>query len=166
MSATRPSTLHLAPVTDGSMAKRRQRSLSRKLTYLHTRDSRNASSEKDCRLFKKCAGFSNQLRHHRRLFVALALTTKKRPSLYCSFCGKRDSEVGYLVAGPTVFICNECVELCREIGQQELVSNAVTEQEGRARPSPFDLQQAITLPAARIAEDAISKAFASASRKH
>jgi ATP-dependent Clp protease ATP-binding subunit ClpX len=38
--------------------------------------------------------------------------------LYCSFCGKKNSEVGYLVAGPCVFICNECVELCREIGQQ------------------------------------------------
>ena len=123
--------------------------------------------------------------------MALALTTKKRPSLYCSFCGKRDSEVGYLVAGPTVFICNECVELCREIGQQELVSNAVTEKEGdlvmlpeaaeavkiadehlagksveRRKALALDIQQAIILHAGRIAEDAISKAFASASRKH
>jgi ATP-dependent Clp protease ATP-binding subunit ClpX len=45
--------------------------------------------------------------------------------LYCSFCGKEKREVAYLVPGPTVFICNECVELCREIGQQMLVENAV-----------------------------------------
>lgn len=43
--------------------------------------------------------------------------------LYCSFCGKEQGEVAYLVAGPTVFICNECVELCREIGQEMLVTN-------------------------------------------
>jgi ATP-dependent Clp protease ATP-binding subunit ClpX len=44
--------------------------------------------------------------------------------LYCSFCGKEQAEVGYLVAGPTVFICNECVELCREVGTTMLVTNA------------------------------------------
>lgn len=44
--------------------------------------------------------------------------------LYCSFCGKRNDQVGYLVCGPTVFICNECVELCREIGATMLVENA------------------------------------------
>jgi len=52
------------------------------------------------------------------------LTVKpKRTPLYCSFCGKERQEVGYLIAGPTVFICNECVELCREIGTHELVVN-------------------------------------------
>ncbi len=34
---------------------------------------------------------------------------------YCSFCGKSDQEVLSLIAGPTVFICDECVELCVEI---------------------------------------------------
>jgi ATP-dependent Clp protease ATP-binding subunit ClpX len=48
------------------------------------------------------------------------LAERKRPPLYCSFCGKERGEVAYLVAGPCVFICNECVELCREIGTQEL----------------------------------------------
>ena len=43
--------------------------------------------------------------------------------LYCSFCGKSQHEVRKLIAGPTVFICNECVELCREIGQQMLSTN-------------------------------------------
>ena len=35
----------------------------------------------------------------------------------CSFCGKQRSEVRKLIAGPNVYICNECVELCREIVQ-------------------------------------------------
>ena len=48
-----------------------------------------------------------------------------RASLYCSFCGKERAQVAYLVARPCVFICNECVELCREIGTQMLVENAV-----------------------------------------
>lgn len=51
------------------------------------------------------------------------LVPRKRMPLYCSFCGKEQSEVAYLVSGPTVFICNECVEVCREIGTQMLVVN-------------------------------------------
>ena len=47
--------------------------------------------------------------------IGIVNTTRK--TLYCSFCGKEKAEVGYLVAGPAVFICNECIELCREIGQ-------------------------------------------------
>ena len=35
--------------------------------------------------------------------------------LYCSFCGKSQHEVRKLIAGPTVFICDECVELCMDI---------------------------------------------------
>lgn len=33
----------------------------------------------------------------------------------CSFCGKNNSEVKHIIAGPTVFICNECIDLCRDI---------------------------------------------------
>jgi hypothetical protein len=68
----------------------------------------------------------------------LKLSPKNRNPLYCSFCGKEKDEVVYLVAGSTVFICNECVELCREIGTRTLVMNVlenlpnVTEAEGRA----------------------------------
>ncbi len=40
---------------------------------------------------------------------------KDKNTLYCSFCGKSQNEVGSLIAGPTVFICNECVELCQDI---------------------------------------------------
>jgi ATP-dependent protease Clp ATPase subunit len=38
-----------------------------------------------------------------------------RPKFFCSFCGKSQTEVERLIAGPTVFICNECVSLCVEI---------------------------------------------------
>jgi ATP-dependent protease Clp ATPase subunit len=40
-------------------------------------------------------------------------------SLRCSFCGKAKSEVGRLIAGPGVYICNECVGLCSEIIEEE-----------------------------------------------
>ena len=37
--------------------------------------------------------------------------------LYCSFCGKSQNEVRKLIAGPSVYVCDECVELCEAIGQ-------------------------------------------------
>ena len=40
-------------------------------------------------------------------------------TLYCSFCGKSQHEVRKLIAGPTVFICDECVDLCQEIINEE-----------------------------------------------
>ena len=40
---------------------------------------------------------------------------ESKNTLYCSFCGKSQHEVRKLIAGPTVFICDECVELCMEI---------------------------------------------------
>lgn len=56
--------------------------------------------------------------------MSIGIVKATRKPLYCSFCGKEQAEVGYLVAGPCVFICNECVELCREVGQTMLVTNA------------------------------------------
>lgn len=49
--------------------------------------------------------------------------------LYCSFCGKTNHEVLKLIAGPTVFICNECVDLCSDILANERVLG--TEPEGQ-----------------------------------
>ena len=42
-----------------------------------------------------------------------------KDSLFCSFCGKSQKEVKKLIAGPTVYICNECVDLCNEIIDDE-----------------------------------------------
>ena len=39
--------------------------------------------------------------------------------LYCSFCGKSQNEVTKLIAGPSVFICNECIALCEDIIREE-----------------------------------------------
>ena len=47
--------------------------------------------------------------------------TKKndKDSLFCSFCGKNQKEVKKLIAGPTVFVCDECVELCMDIIKED-----------------------------------------------
>lgn len=49
---------------------------------------------------------------------------KKYYPLYCSFCGKEQREVLMLIAGPTVFVCNECVDLCQEIIRDKGVGKA------------------------------------------
>ncbi len=54
--------------------------------------------------------------------------------LYCSFCGKSQHEVKKLIAGPTVFICDECVELCMDIIKEESKSSLVKHQEGVPTP--------------------------------
>ncbi|MFZ5509319.1 MAG: ClpX C4-type zinc finger protein, partial [Pseudomonadota bacterium] len=43
--------------------------------------------------------------------------------LYCSFCGKSQHEVRKLIAGPSVFICDECIELCNDIIRDEIASD-------------------------------------------
>ena len=56
-------------------------------------------------------------------------------TLYCSFCGKSQHEVRKLIAGPTVFICDECVELCMDIIREENKSSMVKAQDGIPTPS-------------------------------
>ena len=58
-------------------------------------------------------------------------------TLYCSFCGKSQHEVRKLIAGPTVFICDECVELCMDIIREEHKGNLVKSGEGV--PSPGEI---------------------------
>ncbi len=58
-------------------------------------------------------------------------------TLYCSFCGKSQHEVRKLIAGPTVFICDECVELCMDIIREENKSSLVKSRDGV--PSPNDI---------------------------
>ena len=45
-------------------------------------------------------------------------------NLFCSFCGKNQNEVKKLIAGPSVYICNECIKLCGEIIEDEEKENA------------------------------------------
>lgn len=58
-------------------------------------------------------------------------------TLYCSFCGKSQHEVRKLIAGPTVFICDECVELCMDIIREENKSSMVKSRDGV--PTPQDI---------------------------
>ena len=61
-----------------------------------------------------------------------------KSTLFCSFCGKSQHEVKKLIAGPTVFICDECVELCMDIIREEHKSSFVKGGEGV--PSPLDIK--------------------------
>ncbi|MFA7433206.1 MAG: ATP-dependent Clp protease ATP-binding subunit ClpX [Gemmobacter sp.] len=58
-------------------------------------------------------------------------------TLYCSFCGKSQHEVRKLIAGPTVFICDECVELCMDIIREETKSSGLKSTDGV--PTPRDI---------------------------
>jgi ATP-dependent Clp protease ATP-binding subunit ClpX len=62
------------------------------------------------------------------------MSTSNKNILYCSFCGKSQHEVRKLIAGPTVFICDECVELCMDIIKEESKDNFVKHQDGLPPP--------------------------------
>ena len=62
-------------------------------------------------------------------------------TLYCSFCGKSQHEVKKLIAGPTVFICDECVELCMDIIKEESKSSVLKTNSGV--PSPSDIEKTL-----------------------
>jgi len=66
--------------------------------------------------------------------------------LYCSFCGKSQNEVRKLVAGPSVYMCNECVDLCNDIIKEEIAKDEQdTEGEGGERklPKPKEIKAAL-----------------------
>ena len=65
------------------------------------------------------------------------MSNNNKNILYCSFCGKSQHEVKKLIAGPTVFICDECVELCMDIIREENKDTLVKYQEGV--PSPREI---------------------------
>ena len=65
------------------------------------------------------------------------MSSNNKNILYCSFCGKSQHEVRKLIAGPTVFICDECVELCMDIIKEESKDTFVKHQDGL--PSPKDI---------------------------
>ncbi len=60
--------------------------------------------------------------------------------LYCSFCGKSQREVRKLIAGPSVFICDECVELCNDIIREEMEGKSV---EGGRLPKPREIKASL-----------------------
>ena len=62
-------------------------------------------------------------------------------TLYCSFCGKSQHEVRKLIAGPTVFICDECVELCMDIIREETKSSLTKSRDGI--PTPKEIRKVL-----------------------
>lgn len=68
--------------------------------------------------------------------------TDSKNTLYCSFCGKSQHEVRKLIAGPTVFICDECVELCMDIIKEEN-KGALTRGTGEGVPTPRDIMSVL-----------------------
>jgi ATP-dependent Clp protease ATP-binding subunit ClpX len=64
-----------------------------------------------------------------------------KSTLYCSFCGKSQHEVRKLIAGPTVFICDECVELCMDIIREESKSALVKSKDGV--PTPREIRKVL-----------------------
>ncbi len=67
-------------------------------------------------------------------------TQDTKQTLYCSFCGKSQHEVKKLIAGPSVFVCNECIELCNDIISEEAqAASSVGNLESGRLPSPKEL---------------------------
>jgi len=67
---------------------------------------------------------------------------ESKNTLYCSFCGKSQHEVRKLIAGPNVFICNECVELCMDIIREEDKTQLVR-KEGGGVPTPSEIKSVL-----------------------
>ncbi|MCZ6717258.1 MAG: ATP-dependent Clp protease ATP-binding subunit ClpX [Gammaproteobacteria bacterium] len=82
--------------------------------------------------------------------------------LYCSFCGKSQHEVRKLIAGPSVFVCDECVELCNDIIREELDERA--DQARDDLPRPHDIKQ--TLDDYVIGQDQAKKVLSVAVYNH
>jgi len=72
--------------------------------------------------------------------MASKLSGDSKNTLYCSFCGKSQHEVRKLIAGPTVFICDECVELCMDIIREE---NKTSKRSTDGVPKPADICQVL-----------------------
>ena len=67
----------------------------------------------------------------------------KEKLLYCSFCGKSQHEVKKLIAGPSVFICNECVDLCNEIVREEAETQDADGEGGDRLPTPQEIARSL-----------------------
>ncbi len=73
--------------------------------------------------------------------MSKASGSDNKNTLYCSFCGKSQHEVRKLIAGPTVFICDECVELCMDIIREENKTSLVKSKDGV--PTPHEIRKVL-----------------------
>ena len=83
--------------------------------------------------------------------------------LYCSFCGKSQDEVRKLIAGPSVFICDECVDLCNDIISEEVQETGVEESEDKL-PTPQEVK--LTLDEYVIGQERAKKVLSVAVYNH
>jgi ATP-dependent Clp protease ATP-binding subunit ClpX len=83
--------------------------------------------------------------------------------LYCSFCGKSQHEVRKLIAGPSVFVCDECVDLCNDIIREEIQEKAV-DIEDQKLPTPEEIRD--TLDEYVIGQDTAKKTLSVAVYNH
>jgi len=63
--------------------------------------------------------------------------------LYCSFCGKSQHEVRKLIAGPSVFICDECVDLCEDIIREEAIEDISGAEDADSHPTPSEIHDGL-----------------------
>ena len=85
-------------------------------------------------------------------------------TLYCSFCGKSQHEVKKLIAGPSVFICDECIDLCNDIIRDELPPTTTQPEKGAGLPTPSDLKS--NLDQYVIGQESAKRALAVAVYNH
>ena len=90
-------------------------------------------------------------------------TTTTDKTLYCSFCGKSQHEVKKLIAGPSVFICDECIDLCTDIIQEEIAKEPLANK-GDSLPSPQEIR--LNLDQYVIGQDLAKKTLAVAVYNH
>ena len=87
-----------------------------------------------------------------------------KSTLYCSFCGKSQHEVRKLIAGPTVFICDECVELCNDIIREETKAGGIGGKKDGSVPTPLEIFD--TLNAYVIGQDRAKRVLSVAVHNH
>ncbi len=92
-------------------------------------------------------------------------TSSSEKVLYCSFCGKSQHEVKKLIAGPSVFICDECIELCNDIIRDEIPADTASAKTAKSDlPTPGDIKG--SLDQYVIGQDAAKRTLAVAVYNH
>ena len=86
--------------------------------------------------------------------------------LYCSFCGKSQHEVKKLIAGPSVFICDECIELCNDIIRDEVPAEAATARSAKSGDLPVPSEIKTSLDQYVIGQDVAKRTLAVAVYNH